>query len=171
MVRHVVLTSALLAASCLAVGCTARVNSHAFGSEDLDLKPVGGSGDEPVEYTLHQRFSCDNALKRLGQIESALSSFEQLTEVTRATRVSDTLGEIENLDWETQTLGFPNWSGAIEGTLLKQQYIVAKLQYDLSRERLKQNETSSAEAAKARQEYQQAKQAFLTFWNSFTIID
>lgn len=171
MVRHVVLTSALLAASCLAVGCTAHVNSHAVKFEDLDLKQAGGSGDEPVEYTLHQRFSCDNALKRLGQIESALSSFEQLTEETRATRVSDALGEIENLDWETQTLGFTNWSRAIKGTLLKQQYIIAKLQYDLSRERLKQNEINSAEAAKARREYQRAKQAFLTFWKSFTIID
>ena len=172
MVRHVALTSVFsVAVSCLAVGCAAHVSSPIVGFEDLDLKSVGESVDEPAEYTLHRRFSVDNALECLGQIESALSSFEQLTEVTRATRASDALGEIENLDWETQALGVPNWSGAIKGTLLKQQYIIAKLQYDLSRERLKQNEIGSAEAARAGQEYEQAKRAFVTFWKSFVIID
>jgi hypothetical protein len=171
MLRQVALPVALVAMSCLFTGCTGRASSSATGFEELDLKPVGAPDDEPVEDTLQRRFSRENALQRMEQIESALASFQRLTETVKAAAPDTKLDKIGNLDWETQNLGFGNWSGAVKGTLLKQQYMIAQLQYELSRERWRRNKTSKAEMTQTRQEYEQAKQAFQEFWNSFSIAD
>lgn len=171
MSRQVVFVSVLVAVSCLAADSDSRENSSAGLFKGLDLKPVQSPAEEPVAYTLHRRFSQAEALQRLDQVQAALLSFERLTTLAKPVVPAEKLTELGNLDWETQNLGFANWVGAVRGTVHKQHYVIARLQYDLALERLKHKETNAEHTEKARQEYEQAKKTFLDFWNSFCIAD
>jgi len=136
---------------------------------ELDLKPV--NPDEDAEYTYNQRFSKENALQRLEQIESALQSFTQLTDVSRKLISKEELKKIGNTSGEIQSLGFMNWPGAIKGTILKQDYLIAKLRYDLAQKRLKLGEINKGEVLAAQKEYEKAERVFQTYWNSFGVGD
>jgi hypothetical protein len=171
MLRHVVLVSILLAVACLAADSDSREDSGAVSFDDLNLQPVTSPAEEPVECTLNRRFSPNNALERLDSMSSALSDFRELTTLAKPILPDEKLAEVGNLDWDTQNLGFTNWLGAVRGTLHKQRYMIAKLQYDLALERLADKKINAEQAEKARQEYEQAKKAFREFWNSFCIAD
>lgn len=138
---------------------------------ELDLKPVGPDDLEPVEYTYNQRFSLKNALRCLEMTNSALISFEKLTEESKTFISKQNLKEIGNTDWETQNLGLPNCIGAIEGTLRKQEYLIKKLSYELAQEKARSGEINKKQLRNARKEKQQAEKSFQTFWNSFGISD
>ena len=136
---------------------------------ELNLKPV--NPDEPAEYTYNQRLSAEHALKNLVAIDSALDSFRKLTEASKNKMAKDTLEKIGNTGWETQTLGLPNSARAIKGTILKQEYMIKKLTYDLAQRRLKLGEISEKELSEVQREYKKAEQKFQTFWDSFRIAD
>ncbi|MDD4356637.1 MAG: hypothetical protein PHN98_05235 [Smithellaceae bacterium] len=136
---------------------------------ELNLKPV--NPDEPAEYTYNQRFSSEHALERLAAIDSALDSFRKLTEASKNKMAKDKLEKIGNTGWETQNLGLPNSALAIKGTILKQEYMIKKLTYDLAQRRLKLGEISKKELSEAQREYKKAEQKFQTFWDSFGIAD
>ena len=170
MWRHVSFVSILLAVVCLA-DSNAPENPEAALFAGLDLQPVQSPAEQPVEYTLHRWFSYQRALEGLDWINSALVSFEKLTTLARSILPAEKLADVGHTDPETQFLGFANWPGTVRGTLQKQHYMIAKLQYDLALKQLADHEITEAQAEKARQEYEQAKQAFLAFWNTFCISD
>lgn len=84
-------------------------------SAELNLKPV--NPNESVDYTFNKRLSFENSLNRIKQIESALDSFRKLTDVSKDKISIEEFNTIGNTEWESQNLGFPNWTKAIEGTL------------------------------------------------------
>ena len=170
MWRHVAFVSILLAVVCLA-DSDAPENPEAALFAGLDLQPVQSPAEEAVEDTLYRRFSYERALEGLDRLRSALMSFEKLTTLAKPALPPQTLAHVGNLDWETQNLGLPNGLGLVKGTIHKQHYVIARLQYDLALKRLEDNEITPAQAETARQQYDQAKQAFLTFWNDFCIAD
>ncbi|MBD2578309.1 hypothetical protein [Oscillatoria sp. FACHB-1406] len=131
--------------------------------EAPQLSPI--SPDESVEETLRDRFSFPSALERLTQIKGALSSFIRLTEK------SPELAGIGNTDWETQHLGFFNWTGAIEGTLRHQDYELKKLELELARKQYEDGEISQTALLEKEQTYQRAEQEFKAFWSSFRLGD
>jgi len=153
----------LLVMFCLIMAVTFPVHA------ELDLKPV--HPDENAEYTYNQRFSTENALQRLKQIESALQSFTQLTDISRNLISKDKLKKIGNTEGDIQTLGFMNWPGAIKGTILKQDYLISKLRYDLAQKKLKLGEINSEEVLAAQKEYEKAEREFQAYWNSFGVGD
>lgn len=134
-----------------------------------ELSPV--SPDEPVEDTLSDRFSLDNSLERLEQIRGALSSFVQLTEKSQPVLGGGAIADIGNTDWEIQHLGFPNWTGAVEGTLRQQEYQIKKLEFELAQKQYEDGEISQAVLNEKEVAYQRAEQDFQAFWNSFRIVD
>ena len=136
---------------------------------DIDLKPI--SPDEPAEYTYNKRFSTENSLECLNQIRSALESYRKITELSNGKIDKETLKKIGNTGWETQNLGFTNWSGSIEGTLKKNEYIIKKLQYELAAEKFKFGQTKESELKQFKDEYKQAEEKFKQFWNSFGVSD
>jgi len=133
------------------------------------LSPV--HPDEPVDYTLNERFSLFNSLERIQQLKNALSSFQQLTEASRPMLGDRKIAEIGHTDWETQHLGFPNWLGSVEGTLKKQAYQIAKLEFELAQEQYQDGEISQAVLEQKEASYRRAQQDFQAFWNSFRIVD
>lgn len=138
---------------------------------DIELMLKDITPNESASYAFNQRFSLDNALWRRKQVTEALQSFRKLTEKCQSRLTKDKLSEIGNTDWETQHLGFGNWGGAIEGTLRKQNYQIAKLELELIREKSKVEKVEKKEIEQKEQNYEKAKSQFQTFWNSFRVAD
>ena len=136
---------------------------------ELNLKPV--HPDEDADYTFNQRFSVQDSLSTLNQINSALESFRKLTELSVGKIPEEKLKEIGNTGWEIQNLGFMNWGGAIKGTLYKQDYLIKKLEYELALEKAKNGKTNKDELLTAEKAFNEAEKKFQAFWNSFSIGD
>jgi hypothetical protein len=131
----------------------------------------GVSRDEPLNSTINERFSLDNALTRIQQIREALNSFRKLTNQSRQTLGVSTIQAVGNTDPEIQNLGFYNWTGAVEGTVRKQEYQIKKLEYELAQKQYQDGEISQAELNRKSSEYESAKQSFQAFLKSFNIAD
>jgi len=127
--------------------------------------------DEPAEYTLNERFSVKQSLNSLASIESALDSFRKLTAAAADTLPREKLAGIGNTDWEMQNLGFVNHVGAVRGTLLKQEYLLNKVTYELAQRKAKSGEMNQKDLLKIRREYEAADRQFQKFWKEFGIAD
>jgi hypothetical protein len=136
---------------------------------DLDLKPV--HPDESAAYTYNERFSSKRSLESLTIIKSALESFKKLTE-TAANKISkETLAKIGNTSWEMQNLGFVNHVEVVKGTILKQEYLIKKLTYELAQRKSKSGEINQRDLLELKREYEKAEKQFQEFWNTFGIAD
>ncbi|MBW4648569.1 MAG: hypothetical protein KME06_07690 [Kastovskya adunca ATA6-11-RM4] len=127
--------------------------------------------DEPAEYTFDQRFALDNSLNNLKQVEGALSNFQSLTEKSKTALGEQAIASIENTDWESQNLGFPNWVGSVEGTLRKQDYQLKKLEWELAKKQFEDGEITQAVLDAKAANSQKAEQEFQAFWESFGVVD
>lgn len=136
---------------------------------ETGLKPV--HPDEPTDYTFDKRLSVTSSLDSLAIIKSALDSFRKLTEAAGGKIPSERLAEIGNTGWEMQNLGFVNHVEAVKGTLLKQDYLIRKVTYELAQRRWKSGEIDQKDLSKAKKEYEQAEKQFLKFWDTFNIVD
>ncbi|HEY9748864.1 MAG TPA: hypothetical protein V6C63_09305 [Allocoleopsis sp.] len=127
--------------------------------------------DEPAQETLDQRFSVENSLARIQQIDAALTSFRQLTEASQEKLGETEVAQVGNTDWETQNLGFHNWVGAVEGTLLKQNYQIAQLELKLAQQQYAAGKITKTELGQKALNERKAAQALAQFWKSFSIAD
>ena len=137
--------------------------------EGLSLSPI--SPDEPVNYTFNQRFSRKNALDRTTQISNALSSFQQLTLKAQLVLGDAAIQEVDNTSQEIQSIAFPNWVGAVEGTIRKQDYQIKKLEFELAQKKYEDGEIDRATLDAKSEHYRLTIQDFQTFWESLTVID
>ena len=126
--------------------------------------------DEPATYTEDVRFSIENALNSLKEIEKSLASFQKLTDAIISKKVID-LNSFACTDWEMQNLGFPNMVTAIEGALLKQNYLIKRTKYDLACEKRKNGSITEEEFARALKEHQKYRKKFKKFWSDTVITD
>lgn len=133
------------------------------------LKPV--HPDEPAASTFDERLSTSHSLESLAMIRSALESFRKLTEATAGALPKERLAEIGNTGWEMQNLGFVNHVEAVKGTLLKQEYLIKKLTYELAERKSKSGEIDQKDLSKAKREYEHSEKQFLDFWDAFGIAD
>lgn len=133
------------------------------------LKPV--HPDESTEYTLNERLSTIRSLESLATIESALYSFRRLTEAAANKIEKEKLAEIGNTGWEIQNLGFVNHVQAVKGTLLKQDYIIKKLRYELAQIKSQSEVIDKKSLSKIKSDYEKAEEKFQEFWNIFGIAD
>ena len=109
------------------------------------LEPV--HPDEPAEHTFNERFSLENALRRVDQIRES----------------STATGEA--------AMAMNNWTGAIEGTLMKQEYLAKKADFELAKYRLRDGEITQAEFDEREATFRKAEADFKEFWGSFGISD
>jgi hypothetical protein len=152
---------AIIICSILAISLSA----HA----ELILDPI--HPDEPADYTYNERFSTRSSLNSLDAIKSSLESFRKLTEASAGKIPKDTLTKIGNTGWEMQNLGFPNHVGTVKGTLLKQEYLIKKLTYELAQTKSRSGEVSQADLSAAKADSEKAEKQFQDFWNSFRVSD
>jgi peptidoglycan hydrolase CwlO-like protein len=134
--------------------------------------PVWSGSDETAADTDdEERFSFDNAMERLKQIESALESFRKLTELSEKKLDKTALSKIDNTGWEIQNLGFPNWGGDIEGTLRKQHYLIQKLEFELAEILFKAGKLTQKELDKKKQAFKAAQEGFQKYSDSASVAD
>jgi hypothetical protein len=150
-------------------GLNVQPNSNATQVSDLRLKPV--HPDEPVSYTLNERFSVENSMRVLPQIKGALKSFHTLTEKSKSALGEKALSDVGNTDWEVQNLGFANWVSSIEGTIKRQDYQMKKLEFELAKKQYEDKQVAKAVLDQKTASYREAEQEFQKFWNSFNISD
>lgn len=147
--HNVLLTTCLLALVLALSGCTgATTQNKPFVMEpsiETELPPV--HPDEDVSYTFNTRFSLANTLERI-----------------------EMLKHIEMPPGE-QSMAYNNSVSAIHGTLLKQDYQIKKLEYELAKVLHRDGEISDQELAQKEAAYSQAVEAFKAFWESFGISD
>jgi len=136
---------------------------------DVDLKSV--HPDESADYTYNERLSSKRSLESLATIKSALDSFKKLTETASNKISKETLAKIGNTSWEMQNLGFVNHVEAIKGTILKQEYLIKKLTYELAQIKSKTGEINQRDLLEIKREYEKAEKQFQDFWNTFGIAD
>ena len=143
------------------------ISFPAYG--DLDLKPM--HPDESADYTYNERFSSKRSLESLTTIKSALDSFKKLTEEVANKISKETLTKIGNTSWEMQNLGFVNLVEAVRGTILKQEYLIKKLTYELAQRKSKSGGINQRDLLEIKREYEKAEKQFQEFWNTFGIAD
>lgn len=136
---------------------------------DVTVKSV--HPDESADNTYNERLSTKSSLESLARIKSALESFRKLTKEVTGKIPKEKLAEIGNTSWDMQNLGFVNHVEAIKGTLLKQEYIIKKLTYELAQRKVKSGEMSQREVVEIQREYEKAEKQFQEFWNTFGIAD
>jgi len=126
---------------------------------------------ESTARILERRFSFQNSLTRVKQIRKALESFHNLTKESKGKLSSKILARIGNTDGSVQYIGFPNWTGAIEGTLRKQDYQIQKLEYELAKYKYQVGRIVESELQQKEKNYRESEHAFRAFWSSFYIVD
>lgn len=114
-------------------------------SIEQELQPV--HPDEDANYTFNTRFSLSNALERIEMLR----------------QISMPPGE--------QSMAYSNSIGAVEGSLMKQDYQIKKLEYELAKVLHRDGQITDQELAERQAAYNQAVEAFKAFWESFGIAD
>ncbi len=133
--------------------CTAGCRQEAEPREPIQPEPsIVGSlepvhPDEPAETTYNERFSLENALTRVDQIR----------ETSTAT------GEAR--------MAMNNWTGAIQGTLMKYEYLVKKADFELAKYQLRNKEITQEEYNEREAAFRKAETEFKAFWERFGISD
>lgn len=118
-----------------------------------------------------ERFTFDSALTGVNYINGWLKSFRELTNMTDDRITSEEKIQVGNLGKDIQSLGFYNWAKSVEGTLIKQNYDICKLEYELALERLETGKVNQAEVAEKEKRYQESAKVLQDFLNKFHIAD
>lgn len=131
----------------------------------------GGAADECAAHSAVDEFSIDDAVYRLDQIDDALASFMTLTDLASPHFSSHEFEAIGNTDWETQNLGFHNWSYAIRGALYYADYRIAELELSIIQARYEDGDASLSELTAAEDYYTVAYTMFIDFMQSSVLFD
>ncbi|HWQ62628.1 MAG TPA: hypothetical protein VN521_09970 [Negativicutes bacterium] len=134
--------------------------------------PVQAAGAaQPADEAVNERLTLPYALQGVDNIDAWLKSFRALTVLTADRITPDERREVGNLAADMQTIGFHNWVKAVEGTLLRQECDLRRLEYELARERQAAGKVGKAEVADKEQKYQEAGKALQDFLAKFRIAD
>lgn len=119
---------------------------------EMYLRPLASG--EPVEVSM-ERFNVGAALKALGTMTAGV---ERLAKLEKPGKGKEAIAR------EREAYDAPR---VLKGTLLKQDYLIKKLRYELALEQYKKGELGAERFATLNTEYQQAETAFKTFWDTF----
>ena len=117
----------------------------------------------PQDFDSH---SIEEGLRRLEQIRGFLRSFNRLTDRARGALNEAELRTIGDTDSTMQTIGFHNIPLLVEGTLMKQDYLLAQAKYELAELKFERRQISSDELSAAREAYRAATRRFQAFWDT-----
>ncbi len=166
-----------LVVSVVAIGA-ARQQSGASTSVPTDPTAVGylnlskrhpSANEGPTEFS--SGYSAPVALQSLEQMQEFLASFERLTEMSRKNLTASQLKNVGNTSREIQTIDFHNSPLIVEGTLRKQAYQIAQLEYELALIKRDKGEASTEDVSRARAAYADATARFQKFWDTKRPVD
>ena len=111
-------------------------------------------------------YSADLALQRLTQMESFLTSFRDLTKRVRSTLGRVELNTIGNTSAEIQSIGFHNIPLVVEGTLLKQDYQLKQVDYEIAQLKRARGDITAEDLDRAGGTYTRATKRLQVFWDT-----
>ena len=123
--------------------------------------PDGASG--PEEFAEH---TVPDALQRLDQIRRYLAAFNRLIELSRGKVTEAEMTEVSNISNGLEDVGFHNVPLRVEGTLLKQDYQLRQVEYELAQLKRVRGEVTAAEVESARVAYASSTARFQEFWDT-----
>jgi hypothetical protein len=129
--------------------------------------PDGADG--PTEFATE--YSPAAALQRLDQMRGFLNSFKQLTARARGRLTAADLRDAGNTSGEMQSIGFHNTPLVVEGTLLKQDYRLKQVEYELAQLRRASGEAAEQDIERARDAYAEATRRLQLFWDTKRPVD
>lgn len=136
----------------------------------LNLTGRHPDGDDgAIEFA--RQYGTAPALERLEQMRGFLQSFQNLTQRARGKMAAADLRAAGNTSREMQNLGFHNIPLVVEGTLLKQDYQLKQLEYELAQLRRARGELAEPEVERARDAYAAATKRFQVYWDTKRFID
>lgn len=127
------------------------------------------AADGPTEFATE--YSAGPALQRLEQMRGFLNSFTQLTTRARGRLTAADLRDVGNTSGEMQSVGFHNIPLIVEGTLLKQDYQLKQVEYELVQLRRARGEVGDQEVERAKRAYAEATKRFQLFWDTKRPVD
>ncbi len=139
------------------VGTSVPQDPSAIGYLNLHKRHPNGQ-DGPVEF--EYRYSSDAALGRLTRVRGYLGSFRQLTHRARNLIPEPELREMGNTSRKVQTIGVRNLPWIVEGTVLKQDYQLRQVQYELAQLKRERGEMGTEELDRARAAYVEATREY-----------
>jgi hypothetical protein len=125
--------------------------------------------DTDTNETLKRRFSVDNSLDRVKQLDRLLAKGLPATAKNPPTSDKQSAASSRTTP-QTQTSAH-NWVSAVTGTLKKQDYEIKKLELALAQKQFKDGEIPQTALVQKQARYQKAAREFKTFLNSFRIAD
>lgn len=127
------------------------------------------AADGPTEFSTE--YSSGSALQRLEQMRGFLISFKQLTARARGRLTVADLRDAGNTSGEMQSIAFHNIPLVVEGTLLKQDYQLKQLEFELVQLRRARGDVADQEVERARDAYAAATKRFQLFWDTKRPVD
>jgi len=131
----------------------------------LNLKQRHPDGVEgPDEF--RNQYSAELAIQRMDQVEGFLTSFSRLTRLSKGRVLQKELSEAGNTDPEMQTIGFHNIPLVVEGTILKQDYLLKQAEYKLAQLQHLGGNVTTIQLEEKRLAYDRATKSFQAFWDT-----
>jgi len=115
-------------------------------------------------------FSASNAMASKIIIEESLNSFRKIIEAASAEKPI-IIKDYKHSDWEMLNIGIPNHILTIEGTIRRQNYIIAKLKYELATEKRKSSSSNDDIISRLKEEYQKRKHEYSAYLKSIKFVD
>jgi len=138
---------------------------------DFDITDLDFSNLRTEVHSLDQVFILEDALFRASQISDALESFRVLTEKSKGKISSEELEKLGNTDWLSQYLGFLNWTSAVNGTLIKQDFEIKKLELELAIKQFEDGEIDQESLDLKEAAFRLSMEQFQLYLDSYRIVD
>ena len=151
----------IIAAIVLLVVCITANVPYVLGAASYQLADISSC----------ERFNFTNGLTGVENVNNWLKSFRELTLITADRITPEEKHQINNLGADMQSIGFYNWTKAVEGTIRKQNYDICRLEYELALEKLATGKVSQVEIREKEKRYQEANKDMQDFLSKFHVAD
>lgn len=131
---------------------------------DLDKLPAHPA-DEATSCSWRQRLTLKNALDYTREVKSWLTKFDELAETLPEEMPAEKIKKMNLPKWVTHALEFYNATIVIQGTLLRQNYEIKRLEYELAQERAKHQKDGVSEVNEKKKALAQAEADFMKYWD------
>jgi hypothetical protein len=122
--------------------------------------------------TIYEGLKFERAHENFGDIRKALGSFRELTESLDKSLYNERKKKIGYMAWETQNLGLPNGSNYVEGVLMKQDYLIKKMEYELAKQRSESGRRVNAnDLSNLKAKYLSSEKRLVDYLNAYTYAD
>lgn len=120
---------------------------------------------------INSSYSIKWPMNSVGYIYEYLDSFKKLTDLTKDSLSQEEKASVDNLDWSIQVLGFHNHMLSIEGGIRDLEFILAKLDYELSIKKFEDGEIDQSSLNEISEKYLDTKSNYEDFINDAMKID